>query len=46
MRVELGRVPRAAGFDEARGFATLLAGIRIFDQLKERSFGLDSQKLL
>jgi hypothetical protein len=46
MRVELGRVSRAAGFDEARGFATLLAGIRIFDELKERSFGLDSQKLL
>jgi len=25
---------RAGGFDEACGFATLLAGIRIFDELK------------
>jgi hypothetical protein len=25
---------RAGGFDEARGFATLLAWIRIFDELK------------
>ena len=45
MRVELGRVSRGAGFDEAPGSATLLAGIRIFDELKERSFGLESQKL-
>ena len=27
-------VSRAGGFDEACGFATLLAGIRIFDELK------------
>jgi hypothetical protein len=27
-------VSRAGGFDEACGFAALLAGIRIFDELK------------
>jgi hypothetical protein len=27
-------VSRAGGFDQACGFATLLAGIRIFDELK------------
>jgi hypothetical protein len=27
-------VSRAGGFDEARGFAMFLAGIRIFDELK------------
>jgi len=30
---------RAGGFDEARGFAILLAGIRIFDELKQRRSG-------
>ena len=37
---------RAGGFDEACGFAALLAGIRIFDELKKRRFGHDAEKLL
>jgi hypothetical protein len=32
--LSLVSVSRAGGFDEACGFATLLAGIRIFDELK------------
>jgi hypothetical protein len=44
--VELGSASRAGGFDEARGFATLLAGIRIFDELKQWRLGHHAQKLL
>ena len=44
--VPLGSASRAGGFDEACGFAALLAGIRIFDELKKRRFGHHAQKLL
>ena len=44
--VPLGSASRAGGFDEACGFAALLAGIRIFDELKKRRFGHHAQKLV
>ena len=37
--LSLVSVSRAGGFDEACEFATLLAGIRIFDERTKRRFG-------
>jgi hypothetical protein len=37
--LSLVSVSRAGGFDEACGFAALLAGIRIFDELRKLRFG-------
>jgi len=39
-------VSRAGGFDQACGFATALAGLPIFDELRKLRFGQDSQKLI
>jgi hypothetical protein len=39
-------VSRAGGFDEACGFPTHLALIRILDELRKLRFGFHAQKLL
>jgi hypothetical protein len=39
-------VTRAGGFDEACGFATVLARLRILDELRKLRFGHESQKLV